>query len=228
MHYTTSCNTQFSAPEDGQNNCPKHVELTGIINNLVGCIYYLYKWCKVKQIWDNEIYLLIKYIKRVLWRVVKRLSYIEEARCLKVNDSPFFFKSTIFIRILTSSPPQKWRNSKSVQSKIINHQLYTQKVNFCIASLCTFLWVKSGWGYEVAHKMIKSGLFCISYESVSEYSIVSSRSKWKQKWKVLLHLDNGWRFLLGLDLHEVQTIPMFGTKVELTASQRGKKHSLKC
>ena len=47
MHYTTSCNTQFSAPEDGQNNCPKHVELTGIINkplllHLVGCLYYLY------------------------------------------------------------------------------------------------------------------------------------------------------------------------------------------
>ena len=38
--------TQSSAPEDGQNNCPKHVELTGIINkplllNLVGCLYYL-------------------------------------------------------------------------------------------------------------------------------------------------------------------------------------------
>ena len=36
-----------SAPEDGQNNCPKHVELTGIINkplllHLVGCLYYLY------------------------------------------------------------------------------------------------------------------------------------------------------------------------------------------
>jgi len=29
--------------------------------------------------------LLIKYIKSVLWRVVKRLSYIEDARCLKVN-----------------------------------------------------------------------------------------------------------------------------------------------
>jgi len=28
---------------------------------------------------------LIKYIKSVLWRVVKRLSYIEEARCLKVK-----------------------------------------------------------------------------------------------------------------------------------------------
>jgi len=47
VHYTTSCNTQSSAPEDGQNICPKHVELTGIINkplllHLVGCLYYLY------------------------------------------------------------------------------------------------------------------------------------------------------------------------------------------
>ena len=37
------------------------------------------------QISDNEIYLLIKYIKSVLWRVAKRLSYIEDVRCLKVN-----------------------------------------------------------------------------------------------------------------------------------------------
>ena len=41
------CNTQSSAPEDEQNNCPKHVELTGIINkplllHLVVCLYYLY------------------------------------------------------------------------------------------------------------------------------------------------------------------------------------------
>ena len=44
--YTTNCNTQSSAPEDGQNNCPKYVELTGIINkplllHLVGCLYNL-------------------------------------------------------------------------------------------------------------------------------------------------------------------------------------------
>jgi len=31
------------------------------------------------------MYLLIKYIKSVLWRVAKLLSYIENARCLKVN-----------------------------------------------------------------------------------------------------------------------------------------------
>ena len=48
VHYTTSCNTQSSAPEEGQHNFPKHVELTGIINkplllHLVGCLYYLYQ-----------------------------------------------------------------------------------------------------------------------------------------------------------------------------------------
>jgi len=48
MHYTTICNTQSSTPEDEKNNCPKHVELTGIISKtlllfLVGCLYYLYK-----------------------------------------------------------------------------------------------------------------------------------------------------------------------------------------
>ena len=47
VHYTTICNTQSSAPEDVQNNCPKHVELSGIINkplllHLVGCLYYSY------------------------------------------------------------------------------------------------------------------------------------------------------------------------------------------
>ena len=36
-------------------NFPKHVKLTRIINNplllhLVGCLYYLYQWCTVKQI----------------------------------------------------------------------------------------------------------------------------------------------------------------------------------
>ena len=59
---------------------------------------------------DNEIYLLIKYIKSVLWRVVKRLSYIEDARCLKVNIAAgyhtmqylsFIFKSSA-IRLLST------------------------------------------------------------------------------------------------------------------------------
>ena len=41
-------NTQSSAPEDGRNHRPKHVELIGIINkplllHPVGCLYYLYQ-----------------------------------------------------------------------------------------------------------------------------------------------------------------------------------------
>ena len=45
MHYTTSCNTQSSAPEDERNCRPKHVEVIGFINkplllNIVGCLYH--------------------------------------------------------------------------------------------------------------------------------------------------------------------------------------------
>jgi hypothetical protein len=32
VHYTTSCNTQSGAPEDGRDHRPKHGELIGIIN----------------------------------------------------------------------------------------------------------------------------------------------------------------------------------------------------
>ena len=44
--YTKSCNTKSSAPEDGRDRRPKHVEMIGIINkplllHLVGCLYYL-------------------------------------------------------------------------------------------------------------------------------------------------------------------------------------------
>jgi hypothetical protein len=47
VHYTTNCNTQSSAREDEQNNCTKHVEVTGIINkplllHLVGSLCYLH------------------------------------------------------------------------------------------------------------------------------------------------------------------------------------------
>jgi hypothetical protein len=54
--------------------------------HLVGCLCYLYQWCTVKQISDNKIYFLIKYTKSVLCRVAKRLSCIEDARCLKVKN----------------------------------------------------------------------------------------------------------------------------------------------
>ena len=54
----------------------------------------------VKQISDNEIYLLIKYIKNILWRVSKYLSNIEEAGCLKVKYLSTCF--TIVFQIVLS------------------------------------------------------------------------------------------------------------------------------
>ena len=54
----------------------------------------------VKQISDNEIYLLIKYIKSVLWREAERPSYTEDARCLKVNVRGIIPKQPLMAGVL--------------------------------------------------------------------------------------------------------------------------------
>ena len=92
--------------------------------HLFGCLYYLYQWCTVKQIWDNEIYLLIKYIKSVFWRVAKCLSYIEEARCLKVNIFTYF--SSVHV--------------SGMHVPIIGRKL----LYLCDTGFCHSLWVASG------------------------------------------------------------------------------------
>ena len=53
-YYTTTCNTQSSAPEDGRDHRPKHVELVGITNkplllHLVG----VYIIC-INDAWSNK------------------------------------------------------------------------------------------------------------------------------------------------------------------------------
>ena len=100
--------------------CPKHVEPTGIINkplllHLVGCLYYLYQWCTVKQVSDNEVHLLIKHIKRVIWRVAKRLSYIQDARCLKVKPNSSFWKSVQRLQYEDSQAGRKIRSAFPVK-----------------------------------------------------------------------------------------------------------------
>ena len=59
VHYTTSCNTQSSAPEDGRDQRPKHVELIGIINKplllhlvAVYIIYILYYVFAIYVLWN--------------------------------------------------------------------------------------------------------------------------------------------------------------------------------
>jgi hypothetical protein len=49
VHYTTAV-IHSSAPEDGRNHRPKHVELIGIIVASSWSVYHLYQWCTVKQI----------------------------------------------------------------------------------------------------------------------------------------------------------------------------------
>ena len=81
---------------------------------LVRCLYYLYQWSTVKKISDNEIYFFIKYIKSVLWRVAKRLSYIEDARCLKVNY-------------------REWANFTSIISWNVQSSFTIHKYTYCTA-----------------------------------------------------------------------------------------------
>ena len=64
VHYTTSCNTESSAPEDERNYRPKHVELIGIINkllllHLVGCLYYCFTiYLQLKWFFSPIIFLV--------------------------------------------------------------------------------------------------------------------------------------------------------------------------
>ena len=149
VHYTTSCNTQSSAPEDGQNNCPKHFELSGIINKPLllycnGCLYYLYQWCTFKQISDNEIYLLIKYIKSVLWRVSKYLSYIVEARCLKVNKRPQCLHTTHLFHCFSYSVRNEVR---SVRKRFPVYQLLHSQYIQVPTWLTVVLWKLQAQNY---------------------------------------------------------------------------------
>ena len=70
MHYTTSCNTQFSAPEDERNQRPKHVELIGIIDkplllHLVGVNFIYINDIRSKNI-NNIILMNHKYVLLVM------------------------------------------------------------------------------------------------------------------------------------------------------------------
>ena len=71
----------------GQLFCPSSGALDCVLQLVVQCTHDVAG--TVKQISGKEIYLLIKYIKSVLWRVTKRLPYIEDARCLKVKQLTF-------------------------------------------------------------------------------------------------------------------------------------------
>ena len=93
--------------------------------------------------------MLIKYIKSALWRVVKRLSYIEDARCLKVNVCRIFLSSctlrnTLFLmhRSKLSSPSlsnTKFQNFQSISDLLSEMSKFQYQTKLC--SKCSILLV---------------------------------------------------------------------------------------
>ena len=82
-----------------------------------------------QEISDNEIYLLIKYIKSVLWRVAKRLSYIEDARCLKVNAVVVVL---LMIQVLWNVRPCRLFNSYGRSEWLLRQGQAVQKGLLCL------------------------------------------------------------------------------------------------
>ena len=72
MHYTTSCNTQSSAPEDGRDQRPKHVDMIGIINkplllHLVG-VYKVEFFVTTRYMLHNHVVFLENHASiEILW-----------------------------------------------------------------------------------------------------------------------------------------------------------------
>ena len=89
----------------------------------------------VKQISDNEIYFLIKYIKRVVWSVAKCLSYIEEARCLKVKHTAV----KLLGAILSLKGKRQIRSATKLSSHMLSSECevcYNLSTVRIIGSLC--------------------------------------------------------------------------------------------
>ena len=107
MHYTTSCNTQSSAPEDGQNNFPKHVELTGIINkslllHLVGCLYYFYL----------IIYIFLRLAKQSQFIPLQNVVYFITLPFLVRKIFTFYINNVLQIKCPFPGPKGQFRSTQ--------------------------------------------------------------------------------------------------------------------
>ena len=103
----------------------------------------------MKQISDNEIYLLINCLKSVLWRVAKRVSYIEDARRLKVNI--FIYFSSLYV--------------SGVHAPTIRRKL----LYLCDTGTCHSVWVASGLlvGLKQSNQQIRRHPYRVTSASVS-------------------------------------------------------------
>jgi len=112
---------------------------------------------------------LIKYIKSVLWRVAKRLSYIEDARCLKVNFFSVFQSFLLHSRlsridIMMCFEPGALTLLFLFTIKPKHTLLYDINVSYSnslAACNCPINCpIKRGWGY-VKTQLIGSLVYCV-------------------------------------------------------------------
>jgi hypothetical protein len=83
MHYTTSCNTQSSAPEDGWDQSPKHFELIGIINkplllHIVG-VYIIYindARSNKYQMHYITLIIIVKLVQKFIYLILSSFSFV--------------------------------------------------------------------------------------------------------------------------------------------------------
>ena len=144
--------------------------------HLVGCLYYLYQWCTVKQISDNEVYLLIKYIKIVLWRVAKCLSYIEESWCLKVKERTAIVKlfskiwrpatswkarsTTMNLRLEEKTATHWIRSSSSLE---LNAKGVIRNFQFALISFTIIKPSLADWGTQIVQQVLVSYKHWVHY-----------------------------------------------------------------
>jgi hypothetical protein len=96
VHYTTTCNTQSSAPEDGQNNCPKH-ELIGIINKplllqLVGCLLFIFH------------YIFLRLAKQSQFIPLQNVEYFISLPCLVRKIFTFYLNGVLLFKCPIPGP----------------------------------------------------------------------------------------------------------------------------
>ena len=113
----------------------------------------------------NEIYLLIKYIKSILWIVAKRLSYTEDARCLKVNAACTHTAETLAVFISPSRTSfhwggRRWRLQRNVALSCCGSRYFPKGFMPFSAPVCLV---------SASRLVMYTGLSPFSCRSIGEY-----------------------------------------------------------
>ena len=136
--------TQSSAPEDGQNNCQKHVELIGIINkslllHIVGCLYYLYF---IIFFWDLLNNLNLTHILKT-WRIW----WAPNNACKWQTD--LIRRLNVNTLLLSKPRFHKWRlRSRSPNSKVAPANLFSSTFGDCPEHLVLYSVMPSAKEYK--------------------------------------------------------------------------------